>query len=191
VKKKRALRRYFKRLERRAAVLFEDETDLVFFPPLRAAWALRGQVARVRISGYNARRVFYGTINVRTGHRLWMSQARQRALEFQEFLKCIRNHYHGRHVILFLDEDSSHTAKASIACAAALDIKLCWLPVRCPELNPLERIWHYCKARRCANRQYASIDDQIKSFTSEMENMTNYQALITSGILSGNFWLFR
>ena len=43
------------------------------------------------------------------------SQPRQRALEFQQFLRQVRSHYRGWRVAMLLDEDSSHTAKASRA----------------------------------------------------------------------------
>ena len=43
-------------------VLFEDETILRLFPPLRAKWAWRGSQPEVRVSGANARRVLFGTI---------------------------------------------------------------------------------------------------------------------------------
>lgn len=171
-------------------ILFEDETDLRFFPPLGGTWALRGERAIVRISGYNARRVVSGVLNVRTGHCLWLVHERQRSVEFQEVLRAIHHHYRGWKVVLFLDGDSSHTARASQACAAELGIQLLWLPVRCPELNPLESLWRHTKAHRCANHQYSSIEQQVESFLEELKSMSPYQTLATSGVLSGNFWLF-
>lgn len=189
-RKKRALRRYCRKLGPRTVVLFEDETDLRFFPPLSGTWVLRGKRAKVRISGYNARRVVSCVFNVCSGHRLWLVRDRQRSVEFQELLHVIHHHYRSWKVVLFLDEDSSHTAQASQACAADLGIKLCWLPVRCPELNPLESLWRYLKARRCTNRQYSSIDQQVESVLEELKSMSPLQALSTSGVLSGNFWLF-
>ena len=40
------------------------------FPPLRAGWSLRGEPAEVRLSGWNARRVIFGAMNLLTGTRL-------------------------------------------------------------------------------------------------------------------------
>ena len=93
--------------------LFEDETDLRLFPPLRSAWGPRGQALEVPISGSNARRVVFGTINVDTGHRLFLVRKRQKGEDFRAFLSVIRGHYRGWHVALLLDEDSSHTAAGS------------------------------------------------------------------------------
>ena len=54
-RKKRQIRREIRQLPPRCVKLFEDETDLLLFPPLRAAWGLRGQPTEVPISGFNAR----------------------------------------------------------------------------------------------------------------------------------------
>lgn len=119
-----------------------------------------------------------------------MVRDRQRSIEFQELLERIHHHYRGRHVALFLDEDSSHTALASQKCARNLGIELCWLPLRSPEHNPVESLWRITKANRCANRQYSSIDEQAKSFLAEINTLSDLDALSQSGLLSGNFWLF-
>jgi hypothetical protein len=50
-------------------LVFTDWTLLRLFPPLRAMWAVIGTQAKVAITGQNARRVLFGTINVRTARR--------------------------------------------------------------------------------------------------------------------------
>jgi hypothetical protein len=55
-----------------------DETPLRHLPPLRAAWAVRGQQAEVPISGQNARRTLFATIDLRNGRRVVMLSRRQR-----------------------------------------------------------------------------------------------------------------
>jgi hypothetical protein len=47
----RRIRRKIRHLPPRSVLLAEDETDLVLFPPLRAYWAVRGQLAEVPIIG--------------------------------------------------------------------------------------------------------------------------------------------
>jgi hypothetical protein len=164
---------------------------MVLFPKLEAGWALRGEPARVVLCGGNARRVVFGALNIMTGHRLFLSTRRQRAIEFQQFLRRVHWHYRGWRVAMVLDEDSSHTAKASQELAAELSIQLQWLPVRAPELNPLERLWQDAKKRLCVNRQYASIEEQAERFTADLAGLPPQEALIKSGVLSGNFWLFQ
>ena len=68
---------------------------------------------KVPICGRNARRVIFGTINIDTGHRLFLARKRQRGEDFRAFLAMVARHYRGWHVALVLDEDSSHTAHDS------------------------------------------------------------------------------
>ena len=89
----------------------------MLFPPLRAAWGRRGQPLDVPISGRNARRVVFGTLNIETGQRLLLARQRQRSEDFRAFLPVVARHYRGRSVALLLDEDPSHTAEDSVTLA--------------------------------------------------------------------------
>lgn len=171
------------------ALLAEDETDLLLFPPLRAGWSLRGRPATVSLSGRNARRVVFGALNLRTGYRLLLEREHQRAGDFQAFLRVVRDHYRGWHVVLLLDEDSSHTANASVRLAAKLGVRLVWLPKRCPELNPMDHLWGHAKNAVCANRQDATIELLVERFIEYLNGLSRWEALTKAGTLSGDFWL--
>ncbi len=170
-------------------MLAQDETDVMLFAPLRAAWARRGQQARVWLSGRNARRVIFGTLNLRTGHRVLLSHPRQRAQDFSAFLRELRRRHRDRPLALLLDGDSSHTARASQQLAARLHIRLLWLPIRCPELNPMEHLWRAAKQNVCANRQDVSIDLAVLRVLRYLRRLTPREALRKAGVLSPQFWL--
>ena len=187
--KKRRIRRQIMDLPARRVLLFEDETDLLLFPPLRACWALRGRPAEVRLCGANARRVLFGAINLRTGTRVLLARERQRAGDFQAFLPVLRQHYRGWEVALLLDEDPSHTAQGSRRLAAQLGIRQLWLPHRCPELNGMDHLWRHGKEQICANRQYGSIEEQTRRFIRYLQSLSPEEALCKAGILSDDFWL--
>ena len=141
------------------------------------------------LSGANARRVVFGTINIDTGHRLFLARKRQRGEDFRAFLPVIRSHYRAWDVALLLDEDPSHTAQESQDLAADLGIALIWLPKRCPELNGMDHLWGHGKDHRCANWQYASIDEEVDDFIHYLQGLSNREALRQAGILSEDFWL--
>jgi transposase len=188
-RKIRRIRQRVKDLGPRAAVLLEDETDLLLFPPLRACWARRGASAAVVLSGQNARRVLFGAINVRTGHRLLLPRPKQRAEDFQAFLGWIHDHYRSRPVWLLLDGDSSHTAHGSVGLARELGIGLIWLPKRCPELNPVDHLWGHTKDEVCANHQEPSIEHLVDRFIRYIHGLSPEEARRKAGILSEDFWL--
>jgi transposase len=188
-RKKRRIRQQLRCLPPHAVKLFEDETDLLLFPPLRAAWGRRGQPLEVRLSGGNARRVVFGVINIDTGRRLFSVRGRQRSEDFCAFLPLVAHHYRGRRVALVLDEDPSHTAQPSRALATELGIMLIWLPKRCPELNGMDHLWGHGKDHICADRQYHSIDAQAERFVAYLAGLSNQDALRQAGLLSPDFWL--
>jgi hypothetical protein len=173
----------------RSVVLFEDETDLLLFPPLAATWGKRGVPIPVPISGYNARRVFFGAIALATGHRVVQVQNHQRAENFCQFLEFLRWCYRGRYLVLLLDGDPCHTAFQSQQVADELEIELDWLPKRAPELNGMDQLFRRGKREVSANRQYPDVDQHADRFTDWMLRLSPRQALTKAGILSDHFWL--
>ena len=176
-------------LDRNTRALFQDETDLLLFPPLKSAWGRRGLPIPVSLTGWNARQVFFGTIGLRTGHRVMAVYDRQRAEEFCDFLDLLRWHYRSGPLLLLLDEDPCHTAEASQALADELDIELQFLPKRSPELNAMDQLFRRAKQDVSANRQYPAIDLHAWAFMQWVAELTPRQALTKAGMLSDHFWL--
>lgn len=170
-------------------MLAEDETALLLFPPLRSCWSPRGQPEEVVLCGRNARRVVFGAMNLRTGSRFFLVRERQRAVDFQAFLRLLHDRYRGWQVALLVDEDPSHTAKGSVKLAGQFNVELLWLPKRVPELNPMDTLWGQAKDVVSADKQYASLDEQVERFIRHLEGLTPEDALHTAGVLSDEFWL--
>lgn len=154
-------------------------------------WSPRGVPARVMLSGANQRRVVYGCMNLRTGHRIFHVSRRQRAADFQAFLRKVRRHYRGWHIVMLLDGDTSHTAKSTQVLARHLGIRLVWLPKRTPELNPMELLWAQGIKATSTNWQYGSIEEHVTAFLHYVRGLSNAAARRIAGILSKHFWLRR
>jgi hypothetical protein len=187
----RLIRKKVRGLPAGCAKLFEDETDLLFFPPLRAGWFERGKPAEVPISGWNAKRTVFGALDVETGHRTLVVRPGICAPDFHAALRAIRAGHGDRQVALLLDKASRHTAASSVRLAAQLDIQLIWLPPRSTNINPMDRLWRWGKERICANKQHPDIDSQATKFVEYLQSLSPQEALRMGGILSGRFWLFR
>lgn len=171
--------------------MFEDETDVLLFPPLRAAWARKGEEIPVPITGVNAKRVIWGALNIFTGYRLLWNSSQQRAADFVDFLGYARWRLRGWYIAMVLDGDRSHIAAASREEAEYLDIELIDLPKRSPHLNPVDHLWRHAKQEVSANRQYDSIDDHVQAFTQYISSLSPRETLRKAGVLSGKFWLFQ
>ena len=187
--KKAALLERIRALPQHTVVLFCDESLLREFPPLRAAWARVGQQAQVAITGNNARRTIFGVLNPKTGKRLLLTRIRNRAEDFQVFLRHVRAQYRRWDIFLILDQASSHTARKTKALAEKLRIEFGFLPTACPEMNPTELLWRRGKDHVSANRVYPTVQEQADAFVNHLLSMSNPQVLQTTGCLSANFWL--
>jgi transposase len=170
-------------------VLFEDETILREFPPLRACWAVRGAQARVPITGSNARRTIFGALNPTTGTQLCRVHPRGGAADFRAFLAEVRGVYRRWNILMLLDQGSAHTATATRARATELRVALAFLPTACPELNPMELLWKAGKQHISANRAYDDIDEQALMFLDHLSAYSPADTLRLTGIQSSNFWL--
>ena len=178
-----------KHLPPQAVWLFEDETILRLFPVLRRAWSLRGEQAVVPITGNNAKRVLFGALNPRTGHRIVLRCRNMRQESFQAFLRLLRHSYPGRAIWLLLDEAPCHIAPKSQALAETLQIKLVWLPKQCSELNAMDHLWRALKEKISANYQFNTIDEHADFAESWLYSLSDHETLLKAGVLSKRFWL--
>jgi transposase len=171
-------------------VWFGDETTLREFPPLRAAWAKRGEQAVVVVSGRNARRVLHGALNAATGDLALLVRERSRqddCLAFVEALGQVRPHVPK---LLVWDNAPPHHPKRVQAAAAAAHITIAWLPFRAPELMPCEDLWRLTKAVVAANRVYDSVQQLAEQAVSWLQALPPFERLRQSGLLSAKFqWL--
>ena len=174
-----------------ATVLVTDETTMRMFPPLRASWARLGGQAGVGISGHNARRVLFGAINVRTGHRIVTIGKRLNQLTFRHFLSEIRRRYRSGELHLLLDGHGAHKTEATRALARRLDIVLHPLPKQSPELNSVDHLWRHVKEQVAANRQHDTVDELATNAREWVLSLSNTEARRKSGLLATNSWLRR
>lgn len=150
---------------------------------------MRGEQAKVYISGRNAKRVLFVTINLRTGHRIVMRRTRMVQEDFQEFLRLVRRRYGSRPVWMLLDEAPCHIAKRSLGLAAQLGIHFIFLPKQCSELNAMDQLWKELKGTISANYQFASIDQHARQAEEWLLSLSKREALCKAGVLSKNYWL--
>jgi transposase len=166
-----------------------DVTELRWFPPLRAAWAVAGEQAEVLITGENDKRALWGALNPRSGHGILHRSKYQRQEDFMTFLRRLRRAYPGRPILLLLDQAGCHKARKSQALARQLDIELLWLPKQCPELNLMDQLWRPLKQHVSANRQFSTVDAQADEAEAWVRSLTRIEVLRKAGVLAKDFWL--
>lgn len=172
-----------------AVWLFEDETIIRLLPEIRRAWSLRGEQARIPITGENAKCVLFGTLDPRTGHRIVARGPNMKQQYFQRFLRLLRRLYPGRPIWLILDKASCHTTPRTHKLAQGLDIVLIWLPKEWSQLNGMDQLWKELKADISANFQYRSIVQHTNFAERWIFSLSKTEALRKAGVLSKGFWL--
>jgi len=108
---------------------------------------------------------------------------------FQVFLNKVRGCFRGWKIILFLDRGTIHKAKQSVNLARKLRIELRWLPVACPELNPLEGLWLHLKGEALSNRMAKTMIELGEKALAYLDSLSQHDCLQKAGVLSNNFWL--
>ena len=178
-------------LQRRhqTVVLFTDATIITETLPLRARWALQGVPVTVPIMGNRHKRVLYGALNVRSGAICLDQALKWNEESFQEHLRHLKSQWWGWNIVLFLDRGSPHTAKRSLKLAKELGIELRWLPVACPELNPVEGLWRQLKGKALANRPTLWMEELMERACRYIQSLSPVERLRKAGVLSENFWL--
>ncbi|HVI78947.1 MAG TPA: hypothetical protein VM715_12460, partial [Candidatus Acidoferrum sp.] len=74
------------------------------------SWSRQGEQARVPVSGRNAKRVLYGAMNLRTGHRIVRAYPAMTQRFYQDYLGVLRRAYPGQKILLLLDRAPSPLA---------------------------------------------------------------------------------
>ena len=159
------------------------------FPVLRRSWSMKGEQARVGISGRNAQRVVSCALNPRTGKRITLQHKGMKSEGFQALLRKVRKAYGSHAVFMLLDQGNLHTAKASLRLAEKLNITLIWLPKQHSELNCVDQLWRSVKAEVSANYQYETIEQHAQAAEDYVHSLTKKQVLTKAGVLSKKFWL--
>jgi hypothetical protein len=56
-------------------------------------------------------------------------------------------------------------------------------------LNPIDTLCDPGKDVICADKQYATLDEQVDRFIEYLESLSVWEALHTAGVYSKSFWL--
>lgn len=161
-----------------AALVYADESRLQTLPLVRAMWQQRGQQVRIPTPGTNHALTIFGALNIRTGRWDYILHNRMQADDFLLFLTYLLGCYRDHHIVLIVDNYSSHTAgKVMRRVADEPRLDLLFLPTHCAHLNPVERIWLQLKQTIAPNRLYGSIELLRQTVFAFFRRMTPEQAL--------------
>ena len=134
--------------ERKATILFADETGVHEEHGVGTTWAECGKTPEVRVSGTRRRINVISAISPRG--KLWFRcyQGNLTANRFVEFLKDLLSDVRGK-IVLIVDQHPAHKAACVSRFTAdnASRLEMHFLPGYAPDLNPDEHVWSLLKGR--------------------------------------------
>lgn len=167
-----------------------DETALREFPPLRAGWSKRGELARVVISGRNKRRTILGALNVTTGELVHTVRERCRTEDVLAAVEARGAVRPDVPKLLIWDNAPPHHPHRVRDGAQAAAITLAFLPFRSPELMPLEELWRGLKDTVAANRCYPTLEELADRAVAWLDDMSDAERRRRCGFHTSKFdWL--
>jgi transposase len=150
------------------------------FPTITRCWTPIGKQRVILTPGVRAaKRWNWGAVNPVTGETVSVIHRRRNSVGFRCLLAAIsRAHdllsHPERKVILFVDNDKAHQAKAvgHLLEKHGNQIQLEWLPPYSPELNPQEDIWRHMRRRVTHNHYFDQVDallEAVEHFHEELD----------------------
>ncbi len=146
------------------------EKELHFFDEARFGthsksghgWFKTGSRTQVNVKLGFQNFYMYSSVNPVTGEDYTFITENVNTESFKCFLEQLSKQLGEREIILVLDGASWHKSKD---LKIPINIMLMYLPPYSPELNPVERLWHYIKSKIIRNKIYQSITELESKLT--------------------------
>jgi len=160
-------------LEAGDVVIFSDAVHPTYASRPVGCWQPQGERLALKQTAKRQRINLHGGIDLESG-RTFIHQAETiNALSTVELFKKIEAAYpHARQVHLYVDNAAYHHAKIVKAWLEEPNrrIKLHFIPVSCPHLNPIERLWGVMHKNVTHNRCYGSMREFAKAVLTFLRN---------------------
>ena len=118
-----------------------------------------------------------GAAEPATGRFLSIVAGRLDAAWFGLFLALLAAEYAGERVVLVVDRAGWHTARA---LAVPPNIVLWFLPPHAPELNPLEQVWAWLRAKHTRGRLFTELDRLVDGLCAALSQLADDPARVRS-----------
>lgn len=150
-------------------------------PTITRCWTKIGRQRLILTPGVRAQKRWnWGAVDVVTGRTVNVVHERRNNIGFRRLLAAISRRFQlaehpQRKVILFVDNDKAHDAKAvrQLLAKYTSRIQLEWLPPYSPELNPQEDIWQHMRRRVTHNHYFEDMDSLLEAVAQFHRNLEN------------------
>jgi len=160
-------------LDARDVVIFSDAVHPTFASKIVGCWASKGEKLACEQTSGRKRVNLHGGIDLETGKTFIHEAETVDALSTIALFEKVETAYpHSRQIHLFVDNAAYHHAKIVRQWLEEPNrrIKLHFIPVSCPHLNPIERLWGVMHKNITHNRCYGSLREFAQAILTFLRN---------------------
>jgi transposase len=159
-------------------VWFADEARIGQKNKITRRWARRGTRPSAPHDQRTASAYIFGAICPRDGKGAGLVMPRCDSAAMSLHLAEIAQEVSpGAHAVLILDQAGWHMSKSLVV---PQNITLIPLPPKCPELNPVENVWHFMRDNWLSNRVFQSYTDILDHCCYAWNKLTDHPWRIMS-----------
>lgn len=127
----------------------------------------------VAAAGSDQRRAVYGALDYACGQLIARIDAQKNGDGFAQFLDQVAQRWPTGQLVLVMNNVSYHKAQAMRRWWAARHDRITpfWLPPYCPNLNLIERVWRFLKAKLACHRFWSDVDALQSAATTLLERI--------------------
>jgi transposase len=145
--------------------------EVSLLPTITRCWSRIGQQRIIPTPGVHAPKQWdWGAVDPVLGHTLHVVHPHRDNVGFRRLLALISRTYDlpahpERRVILFVDNDKAHRAKAVHSLLDKHHRQICieWLPPYSPELDPQEDVWQHLRRRVTHNFYFGHMEALLEA----------------------------
>jgi len=167
------IRQVVENLLENEALVFADELDIHLLPKVGYEWMLKGTKLDVMTPGRNQKQYLAGGLDDRTGrmhHRIGQRKTSTLFIELLEALEWAYPARRFRRVYVVVDNYRIHDAQVVRRWLEQHPrFELLWLPVYCPEANPIERAFGDVHDKCTRNHKRTTIEQVVADVERHLE----------------------
>ncbi len=173
-------------------ILFIDSVHPTQATKLSYGWIRTGKTKYVGTTASRTRLNIVGAIRLGCIAEAITSQYETiNAKSIIDFMSKIRSQYDSKTIHVILDRSGYHRASLVAEKAAALNIKLHFLPPYSPNLNPIERLWKVMNEKARNNRFFKSAKDFKEAINNFFDEILPRIGKDLNGRINDNFQMLE
>jgi len=162
-----------------AVVYYEDEANISLSPVIGKTWAMKGTTPTISVTKNRGSISAISAINS-TGKLLFkLYDKKITSIEIIYFLNQILDHHKKRHIVVVMDNATSHKSKKVNAFIESQKrLHVIYFSPYSPEFNPDEKVWNHLKNHELKAHR-AKTKGELKKLTKrKLENMAKNKNLV-------------